>query len=121
VIGLRCALDERLAEMHAFISRCEISSVPYWDISATANKFTEFVSQNSGSIAADDRRLADRVLSVVDSRKQEAILAEATALGGEDMAYRLLSLFFTCASPSISCGPDDSRWHFGHSGNWSDV
>jgi tetratricopeptide (TPR) repeat protein len=66
-------LDDRLAEIHAFISRCEISSVPYWDISATANKFNEFVSQSSGSITADDRRsLADRILGVMDSRRAEA-------------------------------------------------
>jgi tetratricopeptide (TPR) repeat protein len=66
-------LNDRLGEIHALVSRCEISSLPYWDISATASRFNELVSPGVSSISADDRRnLAVRILRVMNSRKTEA-------------------------------------------------
>jgi len=66
-------LGDPVGELHAFVRRCELPSVPFWDVSVTANRLNEFGSLHAGVLTSDERRsLAEKLLTVMDKRKSEA-------------------------------------------------
>jgi hypothetical protein len=62
-----------LEELHAFIERAQIGSVPFRDISRTANRLNEVFSDNELEIDREQKRtLAERLLEVLERRIAEA-------------------------------------------------
>ena len=65
--------NDRLGEVHAFIERAQIDSVPFFDVSGTANRLNSLLRENVLSVDKDERRiLAERLLGVLEARKSEA-------------------------------------------------
>ncbi len=62
-----------LGEVHAFIERAQISSVPFHDISNTANRLNEVLRNHGLAIGKEQKLLlAHRIASALDKRKSEA-------------------------------------------------
>src|SRR5262249_30297847 len=62
-----------LGEIHAFIERAQITSVPFYDISNTANRLNELLYFGRLDINWEDKQaLTQRLLAVLDSRQAEA-------------------------------------------------
>jgi hypothetical protein len=72
MLGRVCRLTEdTLGEMHAFIERSQINSVPFYDISSTANQ----LNRSLHTLDLDQevkRQLAQRLLTVLEKRQREA-------------------------------------------------
>lgn len=65
--------NDRLGEVHAFVERAQIDSVPFFDVSGTANRLNSLLRENALSVDKDERRiLAERLLGVLEARKNEA-------------------------------------------------
>lgn len=65
--------NDLLGEVHAFIERAQFDSVPYYDISGTANRLNSVLRENLLSVDRDERGiLAERLLGVMEARKNEA-------------------------------------------------
>jgi hypothetical protein len=65
--------NDRLGEVHAFIERAQIDSVPFFDVSGTANRLNSLLRENALSVDKDERRiLAERLLGVLEARRSEA-------------------------------------------------
>ncbi len=64
---------DALGEIHAFTERAQITSVPFYDVSNTANRLNELLHSRQLEIDRDEKRaLAQRILTVLDSRRSEA-------------------------------------------------
>src|SRR6266480_805364 len=64
---------DALGEIHAFTERAQITSVPFYDVSNTANRLNELLHTRQLEIDRDEKRaLAQRILTVLDSRRSEA-------------------------------------------------
>jgi tetratricopeptide (TPR) repeat protein len=85
---------DALGEIHAFIERAQITSVPFYDVSNTANRLNELLRSRQLEIDRDEKRaLAQRIVTALDSRRVEAAAADysrmawlAIHLGQEDKA-----------------------------------
>jgi tetratricopeptide (TPR) repeat protein len=73
LLGYACSkAGDKLGEVHAFIERAQLSSVPFYDVSNTANMLNVLL-RDQAVMDRDERRLhAQRLLEVMESRKQEA-------------------------------------------------
>ena len=64
---------DALGEVHASIERAQISSVPFYDLSNTANRLNQLLSKNVLDMDREEKRqLAQRIVSVLDRRRSEA-------------------------------------------------
>lgn len=64
---------DKLGEIHAFIERAQLASVPYFDISNTANRLNAMLRESELVVDKDEKRhLALRLLGVLENRKSEA-------------------------------------------------
>ena len=65
--------DRPLEGIHAFIERAQLEAVPFFEVSATANKLNGLFRSPSFAATKDERRvLASRILDAMQKRKQEA-------------------------------------------------
>ena len=86
---------DALGEIHAFTERIQITSVPFYDVANTANRLNELLHFRQLEIDRDEKRaLAQRILTVLDSRRSEAAADDysrmawlAIHLGQENKAY----------------------------------
>lgn len=74
MLGDACYLtNDSLGEVHALVERTKINTVPFHDISNTANLLNIFFSNEGFSIDKDEKRnLANDLLNALDRRKSEA-------------------------------------------------
>ena len=64
---------DKLAEIHAFIERSQLSSVTFCDISNTANRLNSLLRDHELNVDQDEKKiLALRLLSVLENRRNEA-------------------------------------------------
>src|SRR5262249_42746695 len=64
---------DALGEIHAFIERAQITSVPFYDISNTANRLNELLHLRQLDINREEKQaLTQRLLAVLDGRQSEA-------------------------------------------------
>jgi tetratricopeptide (TPR) repeat protein len=85
---------DTLGEIHAFIERAQITSVPFFDVSNTANRLNELLHARQLDIDRDEKRaLAERIITALESRRGEAAADDfsrmawlAIHLGQEDKA-----------------------------------
>jgi DNA repair ATPase RecN len=64
---------DALGEVHAFIERAQISSVPFHDISNSANRLNEVIRKHGLEIDKEQKRaLAQRIAIALDKRRSEA-------------------------------------------------
>lgn len=65
--------DDAIGEIHAFIARAEISSVPFFDLSNTANRLNHLLRESLYGIDRDQKRnLAQRIEVSLEKRRKEA-------------------------------------------------
>ena len=74
LLGNACyRTGDRLGEVHAFIERAQLASVPYYDISSTANRLNALLREHGLDVDKEEKRhLAQRLLSVLEARMDEA-------------------------------------------------
>lgn len=74
LLGHACyQTGDALGEVHAFIERAQVSSVPFYDLSNTANRLNTFLRDNGIEFdQAQKRDLVSRILSVLHERREEA-------------------------------------------------
>jgi tetratricopeptide (TPR) repeat protein len=73
MLGNACyRLGDKLGEVHAFIERAQISSVPFYDVSNTANLLNVLLRDQSVMDREERKLHAQSLLLVMESRKQEA-------------------------------------------------
>ncbi|HEY1721506.1 MAG TPA: NB-ARC domain-containing protein [Magnetospirillaceae bacterium] len=64
---------DTLGEIHAFIERSRIASVPFAELSNTASRSNQLLAQGSLEVVRDEKRqLASRIAEVLEKRKSEA-------------------------------------------------
>lgn len=64
---------DALGEVHAFIERAQIKSVPFYDVSNSANRLNELLRKGRLAIDNDEKRaLAQRIVTVLERRRNEA-------------------------------------------------
>ena len=63
---------DALGEIHAFIERAQVGSVPFNDISNTANRLNQLLREKLGIARDEKRSLAQRLIPVMDRRRAEA-------------------------------------------------
>jgi hypothetical protein len=68
-----CQTNDTLGEVHALIERAQIASVPFQDISSTANAFNLFLKQQTVELDKDQKRdFVERLARVMHDRISEA-------------------------------------------------
>ena len=74
MLGRACNLtSDTLGEIHAFIERAQINSVPFYDISSTANRLNRLLHDHALELDQEvKRQLAQRLLTVLEKRQNEA-------------------------------------------------
>jgi len=74
ILAQACQLtNDPLGEIHAFIERAKISSVPFYDISNTANRLNRLLHARTLDMDKEEKRLlAQSISSVLEKRRQEA-------------------------------------------------
>lgn len=66
-------LDDKLGEIHAFIERAQLASVPFYDVSSTANRLNALLREQELDVDKEEKRhLAQRLLVVLEGRRNEA-------------------------------------------------
>lgn len=66
-------MGDKLGEVHAFIERTKLQSVPFYDVSNTANRLNALLREGGILTDKDDRKnLAERIFSVLMARRDEA-------------------------------------------------
>ncbi|WP_233081853.1 hypothetical protein, partial [Rheinheimera soli] len=80
LLGHSCyQTHDTLGEVHAFTERAQLANIPFYDLSNTANKFNNFLSEGGLEIDREQKRdLATRILQIMDQRIEEA--------GGDDLS-----------------------------------
>ncbi len=64
---------DTLGEIHAFIERSQITTVPFYDLSNTANRLNQLLRENALEIDREAKRIfAQRLADALDNRKDEA-------------------------------------------------
>jgi hypothetical protein len=62
-----------LGEIHAFIERSQISSVPFYDLSNTANRLNQLLREHVLDVDREEKRIfAQRIFDALDCRRHEA-------------------------------------------------
>lgn len=65
--------EDFLGEVHAFIELAQLSSVPFYDVSNTANLLNRLLKEHGVDLERDmKRQLAERLLPVLERRRSEA-------------------------------------------------
>lgn len=74
ILGQACHLtNDSLGEIHAFIERAKIISIPFYDISNTANLLNKLLHEGALDMDKDEKYLlAQSIASVLEKRKNEA-------------------------------------------------
>ena len=74
MLGHACyRTGDTLSEIHAFIERAQIGSVPFYDISNTANRLNRLLRERGLELDKDEKRvLAQRLVSILEKRRNEA-------------------------------------------------
>jgi hypothetical protein len=74
LLGQACHLtNDALGEIHAFVERAQISSVPFYDISNTANRLNRLLHERLLDMDKEEKQqLAQRIALVLDRRRKEA-------------------------------------------------
>jgi hypothetical protein len=73
LLGHACyQTGDTLGEVHAFIARAQISSVPFRDISNSANRLNEVLRKRLEIDREQKRALAQQIASALDKRRHEA-------------------------------------------------
>lgn len=74
IVAKACHLEkDALGEIHAFIERSQISSVPFYDLANTANRLNALLKEHQLDLQKDEKGiLANRLLVVLDQRQNEA-------------------------------------------------
>jgi len=74
MLGHACyRTGDPLGEVHAFIERAQISSVPFYDVSNTANRLNELLRSHELEIDREEKRaLARRIALALENRRDEA-------------------------------------------------
>jgi hypothetical protein len=74
LLGHACyETGDALGEVHAFIERAQVSDVSFYDLSNTANMLNLFFSEHKLGIEREQKReLANRILTVLKARRNEA-------------------------------------------------
>lgn len=74
MLGHACyRLADKLGEIHAFIERAQLSSVPFYDVSNTANRLNALLREQELDVDKEEKRhLAQRLLVVLEGRRSEA-------------------------------------------------
>ncbi|HEY6340095.1 MAG TPA: NB-ARC domain-containing protein [Bryobacteraceae bacterium] len=74
LLGHACyQTGDDLGEVHAFIERAQIKSVPFYDISNSANRLNELLRKRRLAIDSNEKKaLAQRIASVLERRRDEA-------------------------------------------------
>ena len=74
ILGQACHLtNDPLGEIHALIERAKISSIPFYDISNTANRLNRLLHDGSLGMDKEEKRLlAQSIASVLEKRRNEA-------------------------------------------------
>jgi hypothetical protein len=64
---------DAIGEIHAFIERSQISSVPFFDLSNTANRLNQLLRESLFGLERDQKRhLAQRIAAALEKRRSEA-------------------------------------------------
>lgn len=72
---------DELDEVHAFIERAQISEVPFYDLSNTADRLNRFLREHGLEIDREHKSdLAARILSVLHARRSEAEANDLTRM-----------------------------------------
>jgi hypothetical protein len=74
MLGHACyRTGDKLGEIHAFIERAQLASVPFYDISSTANRLNALLREHELDVEKEEKRhLAQRLLGVLEGRRDEA-------------------------------------------------
>jgi hypothetical protein len=74
LLGDACSkTGDRLGDIHAFIERSQLASIPYIEISGTANRLNSMLRESALAVDWEEKaHLAKRLLTVLESRKLEA-------------------------------------------------
>lgn len=73
MLGEAChRTGDALGEVHAFIERSQISTVPFYDISNTANRLNRLLHDGLAIDKEEKCLLAQRIVSVLEKRRNEA-------------------------------------------------
>ena len=74
LLGHACyQTGDALGEVHAFIERAQVSEVPFYDLSNTANRLNIFLRAHDYAIESEQKReLTSRIFSVLSARQSEA-------------------------------------------------
>lgn len=74
LLGQACHLtNDPLGEIHAFVERTQISSVPFYDVSNTANRLNKMLHERLLDMDRDEKQqLAQRIAIVLEKRRNEA-------------------------------------------------
>jgi len=66
-------LGDTLGEVHAFVERAQLSEVPFFDVSNTANRLNQFLRDRGLDFDSHEKQsLARRLATVMESRVEEA-------------------------------------------------
>lgn len=89
IVAVCCRIEgDLLGEIHAFIERCHVDSVPFYDLSNTANRLNSLLRDHQLDIEKEEKIvLAKRILDAMEAR-----LAEANADDLSRMAWLALHL-----------------------------
>jgi hypothetical protein len=66
-------LDDTLGEVHAFVERAQLSDIPFFDVSNTANRLNQFLRDRGLELDQHEKQaLAQRLAAVMEHRIDEA-------------------------------------------------
>lgn len=103
-------MGDALGEIHAFIERAQLASVPFNDVSNTASRLNELLREVVGIGKDEKRALAQRLLLVMDRRLGEAEADDMSRMawlaiqtGQEDKAREYASKGLTLEPDNFHC------------------
>lgn len=66
-------LGDTLGEVHAFVERAQLSEIPFFDVSNTANRLNQFLRDKGLELDTHEKQaLAQRLATVMENRREEA-------------------------------------------------
>ena len=66
-------MADELGEIHAFSERAQLASIPFYDVSSTANRLNALLREHELDVDKEEKRhLAQRLLVVLEARRSEA-------------------------------------------------
>ena len=74
LLALACYMTgDAIGEIHAFIERSQISSVPFFDLSNAANRLNQLLRESLFGMERDQKRhLAQKIAAALEKRRSEA-------------------------------------------------